>query len=342
MGEATSENPTHLTAHQLADVQRRPLSAYIFTPLVWFENEGKKFSLEIVQATFNEEVASRTIEGFAKVTITRQGWVTFDFHGFPLEKIKTPQPGQDTFIQPYVDLYAERARYMTCHSNCLMTAYARRTLGGWIGGSMVTSVKQILGGGSMNPTSSDTTLRNYCKAVYESGISKPFWELGPFAETEPTKLVADDASRSLELLEHLVSRPQTVLALDLLVRAEVSFREHDFSLSAILAWTMIEMAIDRLWGNYIADKTKLRRNRLSDNRTYSVAVRIEFLVLANLINANLGEELSAVRRARNTYIHSGAPISMNIATTALVTATQLLKIAYEYDAVITPSMVMSM
>lgn len=72
------------------------------------------------------------------------------------------------------------------------------------------------------------------------------------------------------------------------------------------SWIVIEQIIDWFWNEYKAKVfDKSRKERLSDTRTYTAAVRTEALLIAGIIPDTLYHTLNLARKHRNDLAHRG-------------------------------------
>jgi hypothetical protein len=99
---------------------------------------------------------------------------------------------------------------------------------------------------------------------------------------------------------------------DMFLRASKLYSEHNYSLSLILDWAIVERMLQELWTKYIDDNRTRdgavfinikRRDRLRDKRTFSAAVIIKTLSLVDYLTLELSAKLSAIRKIRNDWIH---------------------------------------
>ena len=67
-----------------------------------------------------------------------------------------------------------------------------------------------------------------------------------------------------------------------------------------------------------------RARRLSDHRTYSAAVKIEFMLTAGLLCPSLYDALSKARKHRNELVH-GAKVTREMADETMVAMKQVLE-----------------
>jgi hypothetical protein len=88
------------------------------------------------------------------------------------------------------------------------------------------------------------------------------------------------------------------------------------------SWIVIEQLIDSLWSDYLSQiGDKARRDRLADTRAYTVAVRLEVLLTAGRLSADLYDQANAARKHRNDVAHRArTTLKMAAETTAAMRA----------------------
>ena len=113
---------------------------------------------------------------------------------------------------------------------------------------------------------------------------------------------------------------QGVALIDIFLRASRAFQDHNQSLSLVNYWTVAEQLINRLWKQFQSDNASRddvmfidtkRRKRLNDSRTFSAAVVCEILSFQGYIDNDLYDDIVAVRRARNNWMHSMQKVRSN-------------------------------
>jgi hypothetical protein len=86
---------------------------------------------------------------------------------------------------------------------------------------------------------------------------------------------------------------------------------------------VIEQVVSHIWDQEIIQKSenggssKLRRDQLRDNRTWTAAVKLEMLHQKGILSADALAELSLARKARNDLAHEGHTPSEASAVAAL-------------------------
>jgi hypothetical protein len=82
------------------------------------------------------------------------------------------------------------------------------------------------------------------------------------------------------------------------------FRERQLAEAMNDAWIVVEQILDYWWKGYL-DKLDVpaRRQRLDDTRSYTAAVRTEYLLSVGALPAHLYEPINDARKARNNLAH---------------------------------------
>ncbi|MBR1364909.1 hypothetical protein [Bradyrhizobium ottawaense] len=98
---------------------------------------------------------------------------------------------------------------------------------------------------------------------------------------------------------------------DILLKGVTGIARRDWSAGLSNLWIVIEQLVSHIWNDTIikqaeaASASKARRDQLGDNRTWTVAVKLELLHQLGHVNASALQELSAARKARNDLAHEG-------------------------------------
>jgi hypothetical protein len=103
------------------------------------------------------------------------------------------------------------------------------------------------------------------------------------------------------------------------------FSRSQNSEALIDSWIVIEQVIDWLWKNYLGTIAECsRKDRLSDTRTYSAAVRIETLHTTAKIPLPIYEAANAARQHRNNLAHR-AKINQGMAMESMFAMKQVIE-----------------
>lgn len=144
------------------------------------------------------------------------------------------------------------------------------------------------------------------------------WLTHPLHSLDMVKAVAKQECASL-LVELSNNLPT-------LVAGAYSFLSQRQLSEAIMdSWIVIEQIIDSLWANYLVRITdNSRKERLSDERTYTAAVQIEVLYTAGTLPPSLYQALNIARKHRNDLAHR-AKITLRMATECLTAMKQMIE-----------------
>ena len=110
----------------------------------------------------------------------------------------------------------------------------------------------------------------------------------------------------------------TLRDVSILAQSLGQYKMANFDISVILAWTLIEQHIGKLWewfvgasnltyanGNRRIDKE--RRKSLENTRDYSASIRSNILEFLNVIPFEEFNRINKLRKCRNDFIHSREP-----------------------------------
>ena len=111
----------------------------------------------------------------------------------------------------------------------------------------------------------------------------------------------------------------------LIAGAYFMFSRRQLAEALVDGWVVVEQILDRLWTRYTSDiSDNSRKQRLSDTRTYSAAVRIEILHTLGIIPTALYAMLNVSRKHRNDLAHR-SKISLTMATEVLECIKQMIE-----------------
>jgi hypothetical protein len=119
---------------------------------------------------------------------------------------------------------------------------------------------------------------------------------------------------------------------DLLLKGVTGIARRDWSAGLSNLWIVIEQIVSHIWDREIikravaAGSPKVRRDQLSDNRTWTAAVKLEMLHQKGYLSADALQELSSARKARNDLAHEGYTPSEEAALAALSGVERLIRV----------------
>jgi hypothetical protein len=206
-------------------------------------------------------------------------------------------------------------------------------------------VTESIGSGSMG-IGNELALTNLISTPHRDSYRLGVYRKGDpriFVRTTISLAAANTAATHLEKLLRDDDAALLLEAVYLLNEAAAFAEEHHYSLALTIAWTICERLLNWRWEKFLdahdrrSDGTgsidKPRRRRLTDNRTYSSAVKAEILCFDGAIQLPLYERLSALRKLRNEWIHGADKyaVSTSDATTAIATVNEMLKGLLAFD-----------
>lgn len=143
----------------------------------------------------------------------------------------------------------------------------------------------------------------------------------PVSKLETAYLVGDKILESLNLVSH-----EVVISLE----AYTCYTVHNWNNAVLLGWSFTEILIDKVWDisivQAVTNDEKNRRDRLKDYRTYTAAIKTEFLYKDSLLNIDLYNALNSLRGIRNRLIHEAIPAFQQDAKLMFDTIQGLIKV----------------
>lgn len=111
---------------------------------------------------------------------------------------------------------------------------------------------------------------------------------------------------------------------------ELNYRNWSSSLTYL--WIVVEEITDYLWMKNIVDKVeglnaKKRKDVLKDTRTYTMAVKQEFLFQIGILDKEIYNNIFSIRQERNKLIHEGTMITESKAKLLYDSVMKLLEVA---------------
>lgn len=127
----------------------------------------------------------------------------------------------------------------------------------------------------------------------------------------PQTILAADFVAAVERGKEVLKASPTVSP-DIVLAGITHFVRHRLTESMITLWTAVEQAASHIWELKVRKPASSeatipgRKDFLSDNRTWPISARLEVLFQKSVISLELYGQLDAARKARNSFIHSGA------------------------------------
>lgn len=143
-------------------------------------------------------------------------------------------------------------------------------------------------------------------------------------------ILASDLHKAYEKGSKLFSEIPN-LTPSILAKGISSFINNSFAESLTYNWVSIEQIVDTIWTMEVVDKKpdgKIngRDEFLSDTRSWTASTRLELLFQKNLIDSDLYNDLTIVRKARNKFIHTGQTPSKESSTKAYNSLFELISL----------------
>jgi hypothetical protein len=126
---------------------------------------------------------------------------------------------------------------------------------------------------------------------------------------------------------------------DLLLKGVTGIARRDWSAGLSNLWIVIEQIMSHIWDVEIiktaeaSGSPRSRRDQLSDNRTWTAAVKLEMLHQKGHLDAPTLNELSVARKARNDLSHEGHTPSEDAALAALSGVLRLIRVAMPHQTI---------
>lgn len=288
-------------------------------PPLWVGERPEELYREVVRPeafhAMRDEIVRRTIAGQIEFRATREGLFAFDFTDWP----PGLQPREQTpgFGVHRIEVILNRTLVMNAFLALLYTEQLRRPEPQ--PDRMLVTPEQLL---------SFLTIEQPPVFFGNVNIARLAMSRGPstYASGEPSigdfRMLARYYTLSREVIEAAASAlerfvlpddTEELLLADLFLRATKACQDHNYSVALITNWAVAEKLLNELWLSYLRANGErngqpfisgARTDRLLDNRTFTAAVIIEELSLADEIDLSLYSDLTVVRQARNKWLHS--------------------------------------
>lgn len=314
--------------------------AYFHWPPVWFVKQPEHID---TSADLNIVVYRAKLQSNINVIVQQNGIIIFEFLG-PSEGYIDPStniPASDEEMKSIENAIYWRTQLMNTHLICLYYALGKLQQGRHLKKMVVTpsSLLQYTDNSLSGAHNSSTIAEMHfmkCPDALPSDFA--WWH-------EKRELTIEEATLDLsfQMLTSILNHKEkdTLQLVLLYARSSSSYEEHDFNLSLITAWAVIERLIQVLWSGYIEVNrerpsgqtfiNKKRKERLEDHRQYTVASIVEILSLTNTIPMSLYEEINEIRVARNHWMHGLETITQLQSQNAIRLASEMLRLIYSIE-----------
>lgn len=323
---------------------------FYHVPLSWCaeapsEEVWRRGSLEDLFKVVHEG----TLEGGLRFRVRRDGFIWFDCNKW--------EPGTHTIIPGYsiapgskipkgvteAERLAEerahnRAMLLNAYQLCLNSAHSfvkSRSTGL---GAPVQSTYLVHLTDFTNPISLLYGSNNepYCIYVNNAvnSVAKRIQEAKNIRRLIEYEVIA----HSFDLLDQVMKckSESAVKITEMLYWAHHRYSENAFSDSLILSWAVCEKLINHLWSEFVRAKKgvvegieRMNKDRIKklEGRDFTASIVSEVLELFGIIDLKLFCGIDDARRKRNAWLHSLDAIEDRDASNAMLTATELFKVA---------------
>lgn len=315
----------------------RNVTGFYHDPPLWLvESPVERTTAGVGQVLFDRldhEVLQRTdLAGGLALRATVEGLFAFDFSNMPNYTISD---GPNTDFEIVAERYVQRTRIMNAYLAFFYTQQV--SVDKWSQARMVVTPELAIpmsntGQGFGNQRVAHLALSRI-PSTYSPAMPGPFDSRINMRGQPISLAVVQNAADDLSALIS-THGDDGVMLVDLYLRATKAFQDHNHSLCVITAWAIVERIINDLWKNLIADNTTrngvsfiqgARRDRLKDGRTFTASVMSEMLSFQNYISKEIYDDISAVRKIRNDWMHSLKPVGVQDAVLANSVCQRLLE-----------------
>ncbi len=324
------------------------VTAYYHLPPIWVGEDPFANNAAPTKSALEKEILTRKLSAGIQAWVHKDGLFIFDFSNWnpgssvviPLVKSepgkKMPKPLAEANQKAVLHVY-RRVEVMNAHLACLNTALG-------------LCEKRALPVGQVISPSEHINIHRTAAGTWWFGLN-PYWSpihayiaaqrgvTDHTSEHKQRQLIAiESVEKSFELLDDLLdcSATDSPKLVTLLLQSVKAYREHDFSGSLIISWTVLEKLVSDLWNGLIEenrvrgggqDQTTFinseRKKRL-EGKDYTASVRIEFLSLLNEISLEMYTDLNKIRSTRNDWLHHLEVADDRSASLAIQAAQRLL------------------
>ena len=330
----------------------RNVSAYYHWPTLWLGKPpapGGNIDFEEV----SEEVHTETLTRGVKVMALKEGMFMFDFSEW--QPGRAPPENLSADFDAVAPIVLKRTSLMNAHLACLHTSISRPDIDDsrFVLYKMVVSPSDLIWCDSLSQFT-------YCNAddprVTWLMETRWIWHGHGYYNTMDPRLMrrrvvdSEKVAESFSLLDEILSNPDqnAMFLVELCLRSCKACEDHNYALSLVTAWALVENLLQRLWSRYIDDQrdrqvedgevflNSARREKLTYGRDFTASVISEFLSLADIIPFELFQVLSKVRKARNDWMHELRPVTRLDANEAVGLAQRMLNFVDKLDFAILP------
>jgi hypothetical protein len=310
--------------------------AYFHWPPVWFVNQPSQSN---GSGDLSCIVYRKKLQHVIEIKVQRQGIVVFEFLN-PSEGYVDPSTRMspsDQELESIENAIFWRTKLMNVHLICLYSAIDKKQ--GHHLKKMMVSPSSLLHYTAEDNAVSASHDNAACAKIHfmkcPDAIPSNFsW----WREKRELTIEKSTIDLSFQILSNVLQhKAEDALQLvQLYARSCFSYENHDFNLSLITAWAVIERLIQVLWDGYIeanrerpsGQKFINAKRKKALKKHQSAASIVEILSLTHTIPLSLYDEINAIRVARNNWIHGLKSISQDQATDAIRLAREMLHLIY--------------
>ena len=268
----------------------------------------------------------------------------FGFTDYPPGRALPQEPLPDFDASAAVAL--NRTKVMNAHLSCLHTAVVK--LQNFGHDPMVVNPSELLAihcfeeswGGASDRRLIELSMARYISTYRNDLPTGLDWRISSRHLLVETSTLEE----SFRLLNKILNNESEVVLMlcDLYTRSHKAYNEHNYSLCLILAWSLSENLLQRLWKRFIEENRSTtingeevslinadRKRALEDGGNFSASVISEVLSFSQWLPISTYKDLSATRRIRNNWIHNLAPVSRESASVSVRVAEQMLQLVEE-------------
>ena len=153
------------------------------------------------------------------------------------------------------------------------------------------------------------------------------WSLNDSDVRFRDQITESDLLQVISEAESLNSDKYTQNILSFLLEAHTHQVAQEFRQSLVMTWLVVESWVNKTWSETldVQEVSGQRRERLSNNNSYTAAIKSDTLNLLGRIGDQQLAQLTSIRRLRNSVVHDGHVPNQQEAEEAMEFATEILQ-----------------
>lgn len=318
---------------------------YFHWPVVWI-GSSPVVDDEVEVGRLGETVWRETLGSGVEAKASCDGMFSFGLSGWASGRYLTPrermQPG-GTAGYDLAEVRAQRIKLLNAHLACLYTVLWR--LQDSTPKRMLVSPDDLVIMKRFDDDSEHITSDERFQSLMEA--RDPAWirDWSPPTELDwrfsqrVMVVEVETVEESFALLDEVLSHPDedALTLVALYARAAKHHEERNYDVCLINSWAIIERLLSQLWEEYIEENRRRevdgqdvafinrdRKRGLQENPNFTASVVGEVLSLVGVLPLDLYEAISALRKARNGWIHKLASVDYESSASAIRTAEAML------------------